>query len=212
MSRRGIRRGIGRRAGGLCAFVCVFLAADLVGAEAPLLEFGDGGFGVDRLAGRTTAGFALTGPVVDGVDVLPGGIDLGLGHTICEDAVYANARMETRHDDLERCRRWRVALLQVLRNDADMLPEFPYVPAVAPENAKGRSGIDDGIQLTIERLEQGCLARPVRADDRDTLVLPDFEIEIFENERRAAPDGRAPNFNERRFRLHGSSSRRGGTR
>ena len=126
--------------------------------------------------------------------------------------MYPDTRVKARHDDFKRRCRRRVSLLQILRHDTDVLAQLPDVPAIASENPECRVGPHDGIEFAVDRLEQRGLARSVGADDRDAFMLLDNQVEILEYSGRAAPYCRVADFDERRFRLHGLSSRHGGTR
>jgi hypothetical protein len=86
-------------------------------------------------------------------------------------------------------------MVQVMRHDADVFTQFPDVPVIPAENLHPGIRSDHRVQLAVDRLEQGCLARTIRTQYRDTLMSCDFEVEMLEYAGCTAPDSRVPDLN-----------------
>jgi len=67
--------------------------------------------------------------------------------------MYANARVEARDHDFESRRRGCIAIVQVVRYDADVLAKVPHIPMVAAKNSYPGIFGNDWVEFAIDRLQ-----------------------------------------------------------
>ncbi|MCY1545341.1 hypothetical protein D9M68_812780 [compost metagenome] len=83
----------------------------------------------------------------------------------------ADGTKESGNDHIQRRGIGRVVLLQIVRDEAYLAPKVPEVDRFAAKEFEIALVLVDGIDLPADQFQQGTLARPIGAEDGNTLVV-----------------------------------------
>ena len=95
----------------------------------------------------------------------------------------ADAREESRQHDVQSGGRRSVAGLKVVRYDANMCPQVPYVPLLSPQYSNPRIVPVNRVELSRDYLQQRRLSRAIRSENHGWFALLDTKCQILKYSR-----------------------------